>query len=417
MTGNVESLAYGPGGDTLAVGGDGFIRLLDARTYEQLAETLVDGLVTRLIFSRDGSRLVVATGETVPDSISIRDPATLAPIGAPIEPEGYAGAYRAQLWGAPGLALTPDGSSVLTASNEHELVWWDLRSRSATRRVRIGTGHHALALSSDGDTAAVGVDRGIQLVDTRSGAVRSSAGVLTDAPNWLAFSSDGRTVVSTGLDGAVTLWDVRSATVRETLRGHSASAAQPEFSPDGKTLYTASHDGTAIAWRIAGDRGLGRPFEFTPGRAARDFRHPGAYVLDGRLIAVGLKGRGIGFRDGETLVRAGAPLLKTGGEVNALASDPDGRLLAAGTKAGKVTLWDVASRSLRLGPFSVSKTSVESLSLSADETMLATAGAKRREALGRCDRGGARPGRGRQLRRRRRLQPGGPARRDRGRRV
>ena len=376
VTGHVESLAYGPGGDTLAVGGEGFIRLLDARTHEQLAETLVDGVVTRLIFSRDGSRLVVATGESVPDSISIRDPATLAPIGAPIKPEGYAGAYRAQLWGAPGLAVTPDGASVVTASNEQELVWWDVRSRSATRRVRIGTGHHALAVSPDGDTAAVGVDRGIQLVDTRSGAVRTTAGVLTDAPNWLAFSSDGRTVVSTGLDGAVTLWDVRSATVRETLHGHSASASQPEFSPDGKTLYTASHDGTAIAWRIAGDRGLGRPFEFTPGRAARDFRHPGAYVLDGRLIAVGLKGRGIGLRDGETLARAGAPLLKTGGEVNAIASDPDGRLLAAGTKAGTVTLWDVASRSLRLGPFSVSKTSVEGLSLSADETMLATAGSK-----------------------------------------
>ena len=49
---------------------------------------------------------------------------------------------------------------------------------------------------------------------------------------------------------------------------------EPEFSPDGKTLYTTSHDGTAIAWRIGGDRGLGRPFEFTPGRAARDFGTP-----------------------------------------------------------------------------------------------------------------------------------------------
>ncbi len=141
VTGYVESLAYSPDGDTLAVGGDGSIRLLDARTYEQLAETLVDGLVTRLIFSRDGSRLVVATGETVPDSISIRDPATLAPIGAPIEPEGYAGAYRAQLWGAPGLALTPDGSSVLTASNEDELVWWDRPEplRDQTREDRYGS--------------------------------------------------------------------------------------------------------------------------------------------------------------------------------------------------------------------------------------------------------------------------------------
>ncbi len=101
VTGWVESLAYSADGDTLAVGGDGSVRLLDARTYEQLAETLVDGTVTRLIFSRDGSRLVVATGETVDDSISIRHPATLAPIGAPIEPEDYAGAYRAQLWGLP----------------------------------------------------------------------------------------------------------------------------------------------------------------------------------------------------------------------------------------------------------------------------------------------------------------------------
>ncbi len=141
VTGYVESLAYGPGGDTLAVGGDGFIRLLDARTYEQLAETLVDGLVTRLIFSRDGSRLVVATGESVPDSISIRDPATLAPIGAPIEPEGYAGAYRAQLWGAPGLALTPDGSSVLTASNERRarLVGSPEPLRDQTREDRYGS--------------------------------------------------------------------------------------------------------------------------------------------------------------------------------------------------------------------------------------------------------------------------------------
>ena len=103
--------------------------------------------------------------------------------------------------------------------------------------------------------------------------------------------------------------------------------------------------------------------------------------------------------------------------MNALASE-SGRADARGRHDGRqVTLWDVASRSLRLGPFSVSKTSVEGLSISADGTMLATAGRGRREALGRCDRGGARPGRGRQRRRRRRLQPGGPARRDRARRV
>ena len=80
-------------------------------------------------------------------SITIRDAATLAAIGPPIEPEGFEGAYIAQFWAAPGAALTADGRSLVTASREHELVWWDLRSRAPTRRLRIGTGHHALALS------------------------------------------------------------------------------------------------------------------------------------------------------------------------------------------------------------------------------------------------------------------------------
>jgi WD40 repeat protein len=372
----VESLAYSPDGERLALGGGGYLRLIDARTHEQVAKSLVDGNVSRIVFTKDGSRLVVRTGETVDDSISIRNAATLAAVGPAIEREGFAGKYIAQFWDAPGFALTPDSRSIVTASNKNELVWWDLRSRAPTRPpVGIGAGHHALALSRDGGTIAVGTDRGIQLVDTRTGALRTAAGVLAGAPNWLLFSADGETLVSTGIDGAVTLWDVESARPRETLRGHSASVTQPVFSPDGKTLYTASHDGTVIAWDLGGDRGLGRPFAFTHGRTLRDnpYRHPGTFVADGRLIAVGLKKRGIQLRDASLLARDGAPLLRTGGEVNALASSPDGRTLAAGTSNGMVTLWDVASRSLRRGPFDVSSGSVESMSFSADGTTLATA--------------------------------------------
>ena len=165
----------------------------------------------------------------------------------------------------------PDGRSVVIATDEGELVWWDLRSRTPTRRLKIGTGQHALALSPDAGTIAVGIERGIQLVDTRSGAVRTAAGALGGAPSWLLFSPDGRTVVSTSLDGTVALWDAESATPRETLRGHSGAVQQPVFSPDGETLYTVSHDGTAIAWDIGGDRGLGRRFTFTHDRAPERF--------------------------------------------------------------------------------------------------------------------------------------------------
>ena len=174
----------------------------------------------------------------------------------------------------------------------------------------------------------------MQLVDLRSGTVRTATGDLAGSPNWVLFSPDGKTVVSTNLDKTVTRWDVESATPLETLRGHSNFVQQPVFSPDGETLYTVSHDGTAIAWDLTGDRRLGRPFTFTHDRTFSTTGydgHPGRFSPDGRLIAVGLKERGIALWDARELTPVGAPLLETGGEVKSLAFSPDGRTLAAVT--------------------------------------------------------------------------------------
>ena len=152
----------------------------------------------------------------------------------------------------------------------------------------------------------------------------------------MLFSPDGKMVVSTNRDKTVTRWDVESATPLETLRGHSNFVQQPVFSPDGETLYTVSHDGTAIAWDLTGDRRLGRPFTFTHDRTFSETGfdgHPGRLSPDGRLIAVGLKERGVALWDARELTPVGAPLLDTGGEVKTLAFSPDGRTLAAVTAA------------------------------------------------------------------------------------
>ncbi len=374
----VEGVAYSPDGKTLVFGG-GYVRVIDARTREQLAETNIRGSgLARLAYTNDGSLLValMANLKTGEHSIGFRDASTLRPVGRPIEPEGFTGAYVGSQWRPPHFALTPDGRSLVTASGTGELAWWDLQSRRKTRTLEIEAGYHALALTRDGRAAAVGIDRGIQFVDVRTRAARKATGGPSGSPNFLLFSPDGETVVSTNLDGTVTLWDVGSATVRETLRGHSNSVQQPAFSPDGETLYTVSYDGTAIAWDIEGDRGLGRPFTFTHDRAFdKDWdRHPAKFSPDGRLFAVGLKEQGIRLWDARELKPAGAPLLDTGGEVKGLAFSPDGRTLAAVTLDGMATVWDVQSRSLRQGPFAVDRWHAIGVSFSADGTMLATAG-------------------------------------------
>jgi WD40 repeat protein/tRNA A-37 threonylcarbamoyl transferase component Bud32 len=375
----VTGLAYSPDGETLAfvTGFDattpGYLRVIDVQTREVLAEER--NWFPDVAFTEDGSLLVLT--EYLQYGviwITFKDATTLKQVGSRIQPGEFAGEYVPEVYSAPFFALTPDGGSVVTASTDGELAWWDLESRKKTGALEIAEDYHALALSPDGLTAAVGIDGGIQRVDVRSGEVRTNSGVLAGAPQWLLFSPDGKTVVSTGLDGAVTLWEAETATPRGTLRGHSAAVGQPVFSPDGATLYTASDDGTVIAWDLSGNRRLGRPFTFTHDRAydpALD-RHPGRFSPDGRLIAVGLKEEGIRLWEATALTPAGPPLLETGGEVKALAFSPDGRTLAAVTSSGMGTLWDVESRSLRQGPFPVGSFAV-GVSFSADGTTLATA--------------------------------------------
>ena len=66
--------------------------------------------------------------------------------------------------------------------------------------------------------------------------------------NSLAFSKDGRLLVSGSFDHSVKLWDVSSGKELHTLSGHSDAVSSVSFSPNRDSLVSTSYDGTLKVW-------------------------------------------------------------------------------------------------------------------------------------------------------------------------
>ena len=70
----------------------------------------------------------------------------------------------------------------------------------------------------------------------------------SDCVNSVAFSPDGKRVVSGSRDKTVRLWDTVTGASLQTLEGHSESVISVAFSPDGKQVVSMSFHNIIWPW-------------------------------------------------------------------------------------------------------------------------------------------------------------------------
>ncbi|MEU4765640.1 hypothetical protein AB0H12_20530 [Actinosynnema sp. NPDC023794] len=152
----------------------------------------------------------------------------------------------------------------------------------------------------------------------------------------LAFTPDGRTLVTASADHSMALWDVRDHQRTGSLTDHDTWLRALAVSPDGAVLASGGDDRDVILWHIASRVRVGTLSGHVGAIKEVAFSH------DGRLLASGGTDDTVIIWDPARRT-AIARLTGHGGAVNTLAFSPDGRVLAAAGTGNTVVLWDVAT--------------------------------------------------------------------------
>jgi dipeptidyl aminopeptidase/acylaminoacyl peptidase len=179
------------------------------------------------------------------------------------------GKERGRLAGHKGLlrlALSADGRRLASAGPER-IVLWEVATGKQLRAFnsKEGPGHgwfaYSMALSPDGALLAAQYGAKVGVWETATGheVVQLREEELTDEQkqqkHWLwgclCFSPDGRTLATgaTG-EGHLRLWEVATGQERRRLEGHQGSVDAIAFSRDGRILVTGGGETAALVWDL-----------------------------------------------------------------------------------------------------------------------------------------------------------------------
>jgi WD40 repeat protein len=385
------TLGVSPDGQTVVTAGDdGRAIRWDLGTGKPLGLPMQhDSCVLKVIFTRDGRRLLTSTRGGTLHCWDLRTGR-----GTDLLPQGTE---------VDGLALAPDGRRFASASGFGVTRVWDTdslrptgvvyrqpaavsavafsrdgrrlamgrldggievvelpRSPEATTPVLVGTEVRTLQYTANGDRLMVCTAKGVRWVEAATG--RLLDGRMMNPDDWLvecaALSPDGRSLVMGRWAGTLGFWrgrlewwDPASGTRRDQTPDLPEPIRVVVYSPDGQRLFACCNrpdlEGGAALWDVATHERL-KPLLQSLGsiivrQAAFD---PAGRVL---LLACSDGRARLWDIEANAEIAPDRPLTHAGA-VMACAFDEEGRRALTGCQDGAARLWDVRARRLLLEP-------------------------------------------------------------------
>jgi len=202
--------------------------------------------VQSLVFTRDGNGIYTAGNDRKTKLSAGPDGLPGAAAGSTVRKfEGHTEPVNA-------VALSVDGKSLVTGSNDKSVIVWD----ATTGKIqRVFQGHLkeviCVAIRPDGQQiASASEDGSIRLWPLATSDEQKSVTDATDNLWTVAYSPDGRTFATGGADRTIRVYDTNSGKLLTKLEGHKGAVTALAFLTPN-LLATTSGDKTLKIWDIA----------------------------------------------------------------------------------------------------------------------------------------------------------------------
>jgi WD40 repeat protein len=334
---NVTAVAFSHDGNHVASCGNYYVRLWDPVTM-RLQHNLGGGNYACIAFSRD-STLLAAGG--VYGAVTVWE---LTPMAVPKVKFNI----TASTTTVPGIAFGPENRLAVACADNQLRVWdvggKELKELSTVQAHEKGLG--SVAWSPDGKTIVSGSqDMTMKLWTLGEGGLKETAQVAgnTGAVTALTFNPAGTVLASGCPDGTVRLWTmpVGPKSKERLLLGYPKSGAVHalSFSNSGQTLAVAYADSTTRLWTVSGAK---------PVERAKMEGHAGAvtgvaYAPDNKTMVTGSADWTVRSWDltGAKPTQRQEPWSHLS-HVYSVAFSPDCQTLASGSYDTILRLWDLA---------------------------------------------------------------------------
>ncbi len=261
-----QMATWSPNGELLAITSkDGVVHVHETRSRKQVAEfgDAKDSLQNKfgicIAFSPDGKALMTVAGLKA----CRWNLAGQKLVRALDLPTGYSWFYSFPDQ-QTAVVFPVDRRPPQGGNSQEPVAIWDMTSNQAPRKLQgdMARKGSCFAVSHDGKTVALNAtnpweqadENPIGLWDPQSGKLRRTLRIPTRFDS-LKFSPDDRTLVF-WVGAALRLWDVQSGKEVFQRPTHYASIRALAFTPDGKSLVSGSEDRSVRLWDVASGRQL-----------------------------------------------------------------------------------------------------------------------------------------------------------------